>query len=284
MLGILLAIGAALGWGVADFLGGLKSRTLAMLAVLLVTQATALLFLAVLVAALGEPLPAQRFLLYAAAAGLAEGLGVAALYRGLAVGTMSLVAPVASVAPAVPLVAGLLLGEMPKPLQLAGLLLAVVGVVLTSCRPRLAEPGERHVASSAFYGLVSAFGFGIFFVALDAASEASIPWALFIARASAVLALVVIAASGRFRLRVARADLPPLLLVGVLIVSADAMYATATTIGLLSIVAVVGALHTVVTIGLARAVLRERMARWQQLGVAACITGVLLITAASGGA
>lgn len=281
MLGILLALGAALGWGTADFLGGLKSRTLAMLAVLLVTQATALLLLAVVVTAFGEPLPARPFLIYAAAAGLAEGLGVAALYRGLAVGTMSLVAPVASVAPAVPLVAGLALGEMPAPLQLVGLLLAVIGVILTSCRPRSPEPGERHVASSTFYGLVSAVGFGIFFVALDAASEASIPWALFIARLSAVLALVVIAVGGRFRFLVRRSDLPPLLLVGVLIVLSDAMYATATTLGLLSIVAVVGALHTVVTIGLARVLLRERMAGWQQLGIIGCITGVLLITAAS---
>lgn len=281
MLGLLLALGAAVGWGTADFLGGLKSRTLAMLAVLLVTQATALLLLAATVTALGEPLPARSFLGYAAAAGLAEGLGVAALYRGLAVGTMSLVAPVASVAPAVPLLAGLALGEMPSPLQFLGLLLAIVGVVLTSCRPRLPEPGARHVASSTFYGLVSALGFGIFFVALDAASEASISWALFVARLSAVTALIVIAVVGRLRFAVRRADMPPLFLIGVLIVLSDAMYATATTLGLLSIVAVVGGLHTVVTIGLARALLLERIARWQQLGIAACIAGVLLITAAS---
>lgn len=281
MLGVILATGAALGWGTADFLGGLKSRKVAMLAVLLVTQATALLLLSAVVMVLGEPLPARRYLVCAATAGLAEGLGVAALYRGLAVGTMSLVAPVASVAPAVPLVAGLLLGEVPGRLQVVGLALAVAGVILTSCRERTPGQGAGKVGSSTFYGLLSAAGFGVFFVALDAASEASIPWALFVARLSAVLALLAFALSGRFRFAPGRDDLPLLLLIGVLIVASDALYATATTIGLLGIVAVLGALHTVVTIGLARIFLRERIAPWQRFGIAACIAGVLIITGAS---
>lgn len=281
MLGVILAIGAALGWGTADFLGGLKSRKVPMLAVLLVTQATALILLLAVVAAFAEPLPPRRFLLYAATAGVAEGIGVAALYRGLAVGTMSLVAPVASVAPALPLVAGWLLGEVPGPVQIVGLVFATAGVILTSCRTRRPGQGPRKVASSTFYGLVSAAGFGVFFVALDIAAEASIPWALFVARFSAVLALFVFASSGRFRLVPGRADLPLLLAIGVLIAASDAMYATATTLGLLGIVAVLGALHTVVTIGLARVILKERIARWQQLGISACVAGVLIITGAS---
>lgn len=282
----MLATGAALGWGAADFLGGLKSRTVAMVAVLLVTQTTALLLLIAVVTAFAEPLPDHPYLWYAATAGLAEGLGVAALYRGLAVGTMSLVAPLASVAPAVPLVAGLMLGEIPRAVQAAGLVLAVAGVILTACRERRPGQGPRKVASSTVYGLLSAAGFGVFFVALDAASEASIPWALFVARLSAVsalllFALLVLALKGRFRLAPMRGDLPLLLLIGVLIVAADAMYATATTLGLLSIVAVLGALHTVVTIGLAHVFLKERVARWQQFGIAACIIGVLIISGAS---
>lgn len=278
MLGVLLAMGAALGWGASDFLGGLRSRTLAIFAVLMVTQSTALVLLAGAVFALGGPPPDGRFLLYAAVAGLAEGFGVAALYRGLAVGTMSLVAPVASVAPAVPLVAGLLIGEVPTLLQFAGLGLALVGVVLTSCRQRLPRATDHKLASSTFYGLASAIGFGVFFVALDAASEASVPWALFVARLSAVAAIVVVVVVGRYRVASGRAHLPLLLAIGVLIVVSDAMYATATTLGLLGIVAVIGALHTVVTIALARVFLHERLARWQQAGILACIAGVLIIT------
>jgi drug/metabolite transporter (DMT)-like permease len=175
----------------------------------------------------------------------------------------------------------MLLGEVPAALQMAGLLLAVVGVVLTSCRAPSAGAIGRKVASSTGYGLLSALGFGIFFVALDAASEASIPWALFVARLSAVFALLVVALAGRSNIAVKRADMPLLLAIGALIVVSDAMYATATTVGLLGIVAVVGALHTVVTIGLAGIFLRERIRRWQKLGIVACIAGVLIITAGS---
>jgi hypothetical protein len=44
--------------------------------------------LAVIVIALGEPPPGAKFLLFAALAGIAETVGVAALYRGLSVGVM----------------------------------------------------------------------------------------------------------------------------------------------------------------------------------------------------
>lgn len=277
----LLAFGAALGWGTTDFLGGLRSRSQGLLAVLAVTQSTALVLLGGAVIALGGTAPEGRFLLFAAVAGLAEGLGVAALYRGLAVGTMSVVAPVASVAPAVPLVAGLVIGEVPTPLQFAGLVVAIVGVLLTSCQERLPRQAERKLASSVLYGLVSAVGFGVFFVTLDAASDASIPWALFVARLSAVAAIGVVMIIGRRRVTTGRAELPLLLAIGVMVAASDAMYATATTLGLLGIVAVIGALHTVVTIALAHVFLRERLARWQRAGIAACIAGVLVITGGS---
>jgi drug/metabolite transporter (DMT)-like permease len=279
MLAVLLALGAALGWGTADFLGGLKSRSAAMLTVLLVSQAMALLLLAAILISVGEGPPAPRFVLYAVIAGLAEGLGVAALYRGLSVGTMSIVAPVSAIAPVVPLAAGLFLGEVPAPMQNAGLVLIVIGVILTS-RQRGEGDASGKLASSILYGLVSALGFGVFFVAMGAASEGGIPWALFVARFSAVAALVIVVMAGRSRPAVKRVDLPLLMLMGVLIVASDGMYATATTLGLLSVVAVVGALHTVVTVALARICLHEQIAGIQRLGVVISFCGVLIVSAA----
>ena len=279
MLAVLLALGAALGWGSADFLGGLKSRSMAMLTVLLVSQAMALLLLVAILVFAGEGPPATRFVLYAVVAGLAEGLGVAALYRGLSVGTMSIVAPVSAIAPAIPLAAGLFLGEVPAPLQSPGLVLIVIGVILTSRQRGEGVDPCGNLASSIGYGLVSALGFGIFFVALGVASEGSIPWALFVARVSAVAALMVAVLVGRSRPAVKRADLPLLMGMGVLIVAADGMYAMATTQGLLSVVAVVGALHTVVTVALARVCLREEIAGIQRLGVVVSFCGVLMVSA-----
>lgn len=280
MLAVVLALGAAVGWGTADFLGGLKSRSMAMLTVLFVSQAVALVLLVAVLISAGKAAPEARFVLYAIVAGLAEGLGVAALYRGLSVGTMSIVAPVSAIAPAVPLAAGLLLGEVPAPLQGAGLVLIVVGVILTARqRPEASEASEKLV-SSILYGLLSALGFGVFFVALGAASEGGVPWALFVARFSAVAALAFFVVMSRSKPAVHRADLPLLIAMGVLIVASDGMYAIATTRGLLSVVAVIGALHTVVTVALARICLREEVAGMQRLGVVLCFCGVLIVSAA----
>jgi drug/metabolite transporter (DMT)-like permease len=279
LLSIVLALGSAFCWGLSDYLGGLKSRSLALLSVLLVSQVTGILVLVMIVIVLGGPAPDSRQLLLAALAGLGEIIGVAALYRGLAVGSMSIVASVASIAPIVPLVVGFVLGEMPAPLQLAGLAAIIAGLVLTSQKGRAAPAEGGKIGISVLHGALSALGFGIFFVLIDSASESSIPWALFMARLTAVAALAVAALSTRSRVVLRSADLPVTSLIGLLILSADFMYATATTIGLMGVVAVLAALHTVVTIFLARLFLEERIGVLQRYGIATCFLGVLAIAA-----
>jgi drug/metabolite transporter (DMT)-like permease len=280
-----LALGAALGWGVSDFLGGLKSRTLPLLSVMLISQLTALALLLLGVVGRGD-LPADPGALgLAAVAGTAEVVGLAALYRGLAVGTMNIVAPVAATAPILPVLAGLVLGEVPGPAQAAGLALAAAGVVITSIRRNAADAQRTRVLPSIAYGLLAAAGFGVFFVAMDAASESDVLWALFVNRLTAVTAVAAVAAFAirrRSRLGLHRTDLPVLALIGVLIVAADACYATATTLGLLGVVAVLGSLHTIVTMGLARVYLKERLERMQRIGIAAVLLGVLAIVAGPG--
>jgi len=283
MLASLLALGASFGWGVSDFLGGLKGRSSPVLAILLVSQATALAVLAAFVAVIGEGPPATQYIVLAAAAGLGETVGVAALYRGLASGMMSIVAPIANIAPVVPLAVGVALGEVPGPIQVAGLVLVVVGIVLTSYQPRAGGATGPRRRASVVYGLLSALGFGIFFTAMDGASEGAIPWGLLVARSSAVAAIaavgVVLVAVKRSRLAVRARDLPVLALIGGLIVASDSMYAVASTVGLLGVVAVLSALHPVVTVGLARVYLHEPIERIQYLGIAICMCGVVAITA-----
>jgi drug/metabolite transporter (DMT)-like permease len=285
MLAIVLALCSSVAYGVSDFLGGAKGRTLSTLSVLLVSQGASLVLLAAVVVAHGEGLPGGSFLLAAALAGLTEAVGVAALYRGLAAGTMSIVAPVAATAPVVPVAAGILIGEAPAPLQLAGVLLAIVGIVLTSSpgtpeQPATGQkPSSRANRASAGFGILAALGFGGFYVAMDAASEVDVPWALFGARVTAVAAFAVAAAVSRSRPALSARDLPVLALIGVLIVSADGMYAVASTVGLLGVVAVLSSLHPLVTMGLARFYFNERLRRPQQIGVALCIAGVVAVAA-----
>ena len=279
MLAIALALGSSLAWGVSDFLGGVKSRAFPLFLVLVISQGAALIVLAVIVAALGEPPPGGDFLIFAALAGISETIGVAALYRGLAVGVMSIVAPVAATAPVVPLVVGLALGELPGTLQGAGIALAVVGIVITACRSDSGDERGQAVGASVLFGALCALGFGSFYVAMDAASEGEIQWALLLARATSVAAFLVVIAATRPRPAPGRRDLPAIALIGILIIAADAMYATASTKGVLGVVAALSTLYPIVTIALARIYLSERVEPRQQLGIALSLAGVVAISA-----
>jgi drug/metabolite transporter (DMT)-like permease len=297
LLAIALALGSSLVYGVSDFVGGLKSRSLPLLWVLLISQGSALVLLALIVLGSGEDRPSGSYLAYGALAGLSEAVGVAALYRGLAVGVMSIVAPVAAIAPVVPVVVAIFLGELPAPIQGAGIVLALAGIAIISWDKRPEEqppvrcpPGgvsrarrsrvSPEVATSILFGLLTALGFGGFLVGMDAASEGSVPWALLVARLASVTAFTTAYLITRPPLALRPAELPVLALIGVLIIGADSLYAVATTEGLLSVVVVLSSLYPAVTIALARVYLNEQLQRLQQVGVAAALCGAVAIAAA----
>jgi drug/metabolite transporter (DMT)-like permease len=278
MTGPILALAASLSWGVGDFLAGLRSRKLQVLTVLVVSQAAGLTALGALVAVRGEGPPAARYLLYAALAGIAGAVGLAALYRGLAVGSMGVVAPISATAAVIPVVAGLVTGERPSAAQGAGIGLALAGVVLAS-RERSSDGGGRRVAEGVGLALVAAVSFGLLLVALGAASDADASWATFAMRSTSFTLLAATAVVVRPNLSLGRDDLAVLALIGVLDAAGNALFALATTEGLLSVVAVLAQLYPVVTVILARVILGERISRPQQVGVIAAFAGVALITA-----
>ena len=242
MPAIALALGSSLVYGVSDFLGGLKSRSLPLLSVLLVSQGSALVALTVAVAVSGTEAPEGEFLLYAAIAGLAEAVGIAAFYHGLAVGVISIVSPIAATAPVVPVVAAILLGELPGTIQVVGIVLAVAGVGIISLESERRE-SAGDLTPSILFGVLTALGFGGFLVAMDAASEGGVLWALFVARLASVTAFVSAFLIRRAPLGVRPAEVPVLVLIGFLIITADSLYATATTEGLLSVVVVLSLLN-----------------------------------------
>jgi drug/metabolite transporter (DMT)-like permease len=278
VLGPLLALGASLSWGVGDFLAGRASRRLRLLTVLVVSQAAGLASIAAVVLVRGESAPAARYLGYAAVAGLAGAVGLAALYRGLAVGSMSVVAPISATAAVVPVVAGVVTGERPSVVQGAGIGLALAGVVLAS-RDRDPSGRGRGVATGVGLALVAALSFGLLLVALDAASEGDPLWGTLAMRTTSFGVLAATAAVLRARVSVGRADLPTLLAVGLLDTAGNALFAVASTESLLSVAAVLAQVYPVVTVILAHVVLGERIARPQQVGVVGALAGVTLITA-----
>ncbi|MGH2980325.1 MAG: EamA family transporter, partial [Solirubrobacterales bacterium] len=132
MAALLLAFASSVAWGAGDFLGGLKSRRLPVLNVLVASQLTGLVLIGAYVAIRAEGPPGGDLALWAPLSGIAGAVGLAAFYRGLAVGNMGVVAPISATAAIVPLAVGVAGGDRPAELQYVGIALALVGIVLAS--------------------------------------------------------------------------------------------------------------------------------------------------------
>jgi len=278
MAAIALALASAISWGSADFLGGLFSRRLPLLAVMFVSQLAGLVGVLILVAAIERSGPNSE-VLYAALGGAGGVLALTAFYHALAIGTMSIVAPISATGAALPVIVGVATGDRPSAVQAVGIVIAVVGVVLAS--REISDDAEQAEAArlSIALAVVAALGFGSFLIAMDAASEHSVPWALLLARSASVVLLLAVTLAASAPRSVPRADAPGVVTVGLLDLTANGLFALASTKGLLSVVGVCGSLYPVTTIVLARLVLGERVRRVQEVGIAAALAGVTLIAA-----
>jgi drug/metabolite transporter (DMT)-like permease len=233
------------------------------------------------VLATAEPVPDLDIALLALAAGGAGTLGLFAFYRALAIGTMSVVAPISACGVALPVLVGVLGGDALTAVTAAGMAIAVAGAVLASREgPTDADSEVAPNRASILLALAAAVGFGTYFTLSDPVADESLPYLLLSAR---VLATVVL---GAILLRTppprpGRRDVAPLVAAGVLDVGATALYGVALQEGALSVVSVVGSLYPVVTVLLARAILQERLHRLQAAGVVAAFAGIVLIAAGS---
>ena len=271
-----LALAGAALWGVGDFLGGLAARRLAVLAVLAISQAIGLAGVVLWVVLARDPFPGIGELLPAVAAGVAGLVGLGALYRGLAVGAMGIVAPISAASPVVPLAVDAARGITPDLLQWLGVALVLAGIVTLSREPT--GSGTR-IAAGAGLAVVAALGFGSFVVGLDAGSDESPPWAVVAARSAAVAIALLAILFTSTSLRAPRNLWPMLIGVGVFDTGANVCVAFATTKGAAGIVAVLSALYPVVTIVLARLVLRERLSRSRRAGGVVALGGAALVAA-----
>jgi drug/metabolite transporter (DMT)-like permease len=278
LTGIALALGASISWGISDFLGGLQSRRFSAFSVLLVSQpvGAVLAYLVVLLAA-DESLAADEFAA-AAAGGAAVLLGLGAFYRGMALGSISIVATVGALGVLVPIVAGLIRGESPSAIQAVGAAIAIGAVILVSREP---DPEWREANRTAVgFAAIAALGFGVFLLLIDRAAETDPVWAVAAARTGGVALLAVAAISARPRIPRARGRvLLALLAIGTFDILANSLFAFASTEGILPLVSVAASLYAAVTVLLARVFLGERLAPSQRLGVVLALTGVAMIAA-----
>jgi drug/metabolite transporter (DMT)-like permease len=274
MAAVLLALGASVSWGFGDFIGPLKGRTLGTLRVLFLAQLAGLATMAVVVAARAEGPPGAAVLL-AVPAALCGTLGLVALYRGMAAGAMSVVAPIAGVSAALPVVVGIATGDRPSALQIGGIVLALAGVGVTAREPRAAD--APRVAAGVGLALLAALGFGLYFVPMHAAGNADPAWAAFIFRMTSVSLVGTAVLVRRPSLRIDRVDLAFVAAAGVLDTTGNLLFAAASAYGLVSVTSVLASLYPVVTIVLAHRLLHERTAPAQKAGIGATLAGVALI-------
>jgi len=269
-----LALAAAASWGVGDFFGGLKSRTLNPVAVLIVAQPIGLTLLAVWVAVRGQGPPGSA-VLWACLAAVLGTTGLIAFYRGVAAGALSIVPPIAGAGAAIPVIWGLARGDHPSGYQELGFAAALIGVVLASFERK---PEAARLAAGVGWAAIAMLAFGAYYIPMHAASHGDFLWAAFVFR----LTSTTIIAAAWLALRppgAKRTDLPVLASIGVLDTGGNVFFAAASAKGIVSVVSILASLYPVVTVLLARAVLHERVHRSQELGIALALAGIVLISA-----
>jgi len=274
--GLLLALGASLAWGVADFVGPWQGRALGALRVMLWAQVAGFSATLIVAGARGEG-PHDAAVLLAVPAALSATLGLYAYYRGMAVGAMAVVAPIAGASAVVPVAFGILGGDRPSGLQYAGIVCALVGVVLASQEHQ--EGGRRRLAAGVGLAVVAAIGFGFYFPPMHAAGKADPVWASTIFRFTACLVVLAAVLVRRPPVRLGGAKLAIVVGVGLGDTFGNFLYAAAANAGgPESLTSVLASLYPIVTVLLAAVVLHERVAHVQALGVCLTLAGVVLIS------
>jgi drug/metabolite transporter (DMT)-like permease len=275
MLAIALALGSSVVWGTADFLGGVFTRRLSLAPVLVVSQLAGLIAIATALALAGG------FDAWAFAAGMGAGacgaLGIAAFYRALATGTISIVSPVSACGALVPVVLALIGGERPGGLALVGCAIALGGAVLASVHE---YTGDHPAAkSSVVLAATAALGIGGFLFLISHASRGGHALPALLGGRTASLALLVLGSlATQSSMRLARADIPAVAGIGLLDSAANALFVAAASIGYLSVVSVLGSEYPVVTVVLAQTLLGERVSRPQAAGIALALAGVGIVS------
>jgi drug/metabolite transporter (DMT)-like permease len=276
-MSILLALSSALIYGVGDYCGGRASRFHPSAIVTVVGQSVSLVLITAAVLLVGTPMPSMSTMVWGAGAGVAGAVGLASLYYAFANGSMSVVAPIAGVVGAVlPVVVGIATGERPQGIAYVGIALAIAAVALVSGAIGEHERPTSHRVMG--FAVFAGVGFGVLFVALDQTDDASGLWPLLAARLSSVPLLVLIVAVTGARVGAQRKQLRLAVVAGGLDMAANVLYLEAVRGGLLSLVAVVSSMYPASTVMLAFVIDRERVNRWQALGMGLAAGSLVLVT------
>ncbi len=273
LLGALFALTSAVIWGSGDFSGGMAARRNHPVQVLTLASASGLLGLAVLAVMRGEGFPSATGIAWAAAAGAAGALGIASLYRGLAIGNAAIVAPTAAVIGAfVPVLFDAVATGLPGLSQQLGFLLGLVGIWLVT-QTSSTDQGRRVGIGAA---VLAGIGFGAFFVLIAQVENGIFFTPLVIAKGMSLLLALLLLAARRFSFPTPTAN-PLALLAGILDAGGNVFYLIAREYTRMDVAAVLSSMYPATTVILAALLLHERITRAQGIGVGICVGAIALI-------
>lgn len=270
---VVFGLASALSWGAGDFSGGLATKRAPVFGVLAIGHAVGLVLLIGLALLWAEPLPAIADLGWGLAAGVAGAVGLASLYRALAIGQMGLVAPLSAVlTAALPALFGALTEGLPSTLKLVGFVLALVGIWLVA-----GTGGSAGARDGLGLAVLAGCGFGVFFILVHRAGANAVFWPLVAARIGSLGLVLPIAFGRRQLLWPDRQLLVPVLLSGALDVAGNAFFVLAAQAGRLDVAAILSSLYPASTVLLAALLLGERLLRVQLIGIVAALAAIALI-------
>jgi drug/metabolite transporter (DMT)-like permease len=269
----LLALGSSVVWGSSDFFAGLAARRRPAVAVVGWTQSLALVAISAVVVLRWDTVSFDGWPPWAAGAGLSGTVGLVCFYSALSAGTMGVVAPIAALGVVVPVVLGVASGETPPAWARVGMVVAIIGVTLASGPELSGAVSARPV----WLASIAAAGFGFALFCLDRGARDSTLMTLWGMRATSVTVLVAVALALRTAGGVGVREMPALLLIGCGDLTANLLFAVASSRGEVSVASVLGSLYPVMTIVLARVVIGERLRRVQLAGAALAVLGAAVI-------
>lgn len=280
MFSILLGIGAALGWGAADFTGGLASRKIGAYRAVLYSEIAGIVILIFAVTLTSKHLPGLRTWLLAMLAGALGTLGLLLLYHAMTLGLMSIATPVSALlAAALPVIIGIFAEGLPKWMTILGFVFALFAVWMISQGKDGITDILAHL-SDLKLPLLSGIGFGSYFVIMhEATKNGATLFPMIASRSGGLILIVVFMLATRASWKVEdNSAWTMIALNGVLDICANSFFILASHMGRLDVAAVLSSLYPGATVVLAWVFLKERLSRNQWIGIAAALTAIVLMT------
>ena len=264
---------SAASWGSGDFSGGYSTRRTPVLTVLIFSQITGLAALIMCAVAFGEPAPSRQDLLIGATAGIVGDIGLGALYRAMAIGKMTIAAPISAVLQGLlPVTFGIATQGLPGGLTMLGFGMALAGVWLIS------QPGSGKISADGLgLAITAGMGFGGFLTLVALLSDEALFWSLAVSRVSSITAMLILAYATRRMVAPPSKVLPLIMVCGVMDVGGNVFFALAEEAGRVDVASVLSSLYPATTVVLALIILKERLTRWQSVGVVCAMTAIVLI-------